>query len=71
MTEVTITLRCPQCAATKFRAQSGAPSTAGAVVCAACGTVVDLAAEKRRLEQEARAKVEVRLRDVTPKDLPS
>ena len=65
MSQIKFTLRCPKCANTKFKAQSGTATPSSVVVCSACGATVDLAAEKERLAQEARAAVEVRLRDVT------
>ena len=63
MTQMKFTLRCPQCGSTRFKASSPKPGPDDPVTCAQCGTRVDLAAEKKRLEQEARAAVEERLRD--------
>ena len=55
-------LRCPQCGGTKFTAASPKPPPDASVTCAQCGTQVNLAAERKRLEQEARDAVEQRLR---------
>jgi ribosomal protein S27AE len=63
MTQIKFTLKCPQCGGTRFKATTQKPGPNDAVTCAQCGTSVDLAAEKKRLEQEARAAVEERLRD--------
>jgi transcription initiation factor TFIIIB Brf1 subunit/transcription initiation factor TFIIB len=63
MAPIKFTLKCPNCGGTKFRASSPKPSPSDSVICAQCGTVVDLAAEKKRLEDEVRDAVEQRLRD--------
>ena len=63
MTQMKFTLRCPQCGSTRFEARSPRPSPHDPVTCAQCGRRVDLAAERKRLEEEARAAVEERLRD--------
>ena len=65
MTQIKFTLKCPQCGATRFKAASAKPGPNDPVTCAQCGTIVDLAAEKQRLEKEARAAAEERLRDQT------
>ena len=62
MTQIKYTLTCPQCGCTKFKAASAKPGPQDAVSCAQCGTSIDLAKEKKRLEREARAAVEERLR---------
>jgi len=62
MTQMKFSLRCPQCDSTKFKASSPKPGPNDPVLCAQCSTTIDLAAEKKRLEQEARAAVEERLR---------
>ncbi len=62
MTEIKYTLKCPQCGSTKFKATSAKPAPTDAVTCAQCGTAINLAAEKQRLEAEARAAVEQRLK---------
>src|SRR5437867_6914307 len=58
-----ISLKCPQCGSTRFKANTRKPGPNDPVTCAQCGTVLDLAAEKKRLEEEARAAAEERLRD--------
>ena len=63
MTQIKFTLKCPQCGSTKFKAATPKPGLGEAVICAVCGTSVNLGAEKKRLEDEARAAVEERLRD--------
>jgi ribosomal protein S27AE len=63
MTQMKFTLSCPKCGSTRFQANSPKPGPDDLVTCAQCGTCVDLAVEKRRLEQEAGAAVEERLRD--------
>ena len=62
MTKIQFTLKCPQCGSTKFKASTAKPGPADTITCAQCGTTIDLAAEKKRLEDEARAAVEERLR---------
>jgi ribosomal protein S27AE len=54
MTEIEFTLRCPQCGSNKFKASSAKPKPTDSVTCAQCGNTVNLAAEKKRLEDEAR-----------------
>jgi len=63
MAQIKFTLKCPQCGGTQFKATTRKPGPNDAVTCAQCGTVLDLAAEKKRLEEEARAAAEERLRD--------
>ena len=63
MNPMKITLRCPQCGSTRFKATSAKPGPDDPVTCAQCGSRIDLAAEKKRLEKEARAAVEERLRN--------
>ena len=63
MTQIKFTLKCPQCGSTKFKASGPKPGPDATVACAECGTSVNLAAEKKRLEDEARAAVEERLRN--------
>lgn len=63
MTQIKFTLKCPQCGGTRFKAASAQPGPNDPVTCAQCGASLDLAAEKQRLEQEARAAVEERLRN--------
>ena len=63
MTQIKLTLKCPQCSGTRFKAATAKPGPNDPVTCAQCGTIVDLAAEKRRLEKEASRAVEERLRD--------
>ena len=62
MTQVKYTLSCPQCGSTKFTAASAKPGPNDTITCAQCGTSIDLVAEKKRLEREALAAVEERLR---------
>ena len=62
MTQIKYTLKCPQCGCTRFQGTSATPGPQGTVRCAQCGTSIDLAREKERLEHEARAAVEERLR---------
>jgi ribosomal protein S27AE len=62
MTQVKFTLKCPQCGSTRFTAATAKPGPADTVTCAQCGTSVDLAAEKKRLETEARDAIEDRNR---------
>jgi ribosomal protein S27AE len=62
MTQIKFTLKCPQCGSTRFKASTPKPGPDDPVTCAQCGTTVNLAAEKKRLENEARAAVEDRLR---------
>ena len=54
---------CPQCGGTRFKAATAKPRPNDPVTCGECGTSIDLAAEKQRLEREARAAVEDRLRN--------
>jgi ribosomal protein S27AE len=63
VTQIKFTLKCPQCGGTRFKAATAQPGPNDPVTCAQCGTIVDLAAEKQRLEKEARRAVEERLRD--------
>ena len=63
MTQMKFTLRCPQCGSTRFKTRSPRPSPDDPVTCAQCGTPVDVVAERKRLEEEARAAVEERRRD--------
>jgi len=63
MTQIKFSLKCPQCGSTRFKAATATPEPNTPVTCAQCGTIVDLAAEKQRLEKEARRAVEERLRD--------
>ena len=63
MSEVKFTLKCPQCGSTRFKATSAKPGPNDRVTCAGCGTSIDLAAEKKPLEEEARRAVEARLRN--------
>jgi ribosomal protein S27AE len=63
VTQIKVTLKCPQCGSTSFKAASAKPAPEGPVTCAQCGTSVDIAAEKKRLEQEAREAVEERLKN--------
>ena len=63
MTQIKFTLKCPQCGGTRFKAATAKPGPNDPVTCAECGTSIDLAAEKQRLESEARAAVEDRLRN--------
>lgn len=65
MAQIKLRLKCPQCGSAKFKAATPKPGPSDAVTCAECGTSVNLAAEKKRLEDEARASVEERLRDRT------
>ena len=62
MTQIKFTLKCPQCGSTRFKAATAKPGPDDPVTCAQCGTHIDIAAEKKRLEAEARAAVEERLR---------
>ena len=62
MSRIQFTLKCPQCGSTKFKATTAKPGPDEPVTCAQCGTTVNLAAEKKRLEAEARAAIEERLR---------
>jgi uncharacterized Zn finger protein len=63
MAQIKFTLKCPQCGGTRFKATTRQPGPNDPVTCAQCGTVLDLAAEKKRLEEQARAAAEERLRD--------
>jgi hypothetical protein len=51
MTQIKYTLKCPQCGGTRFKAATAKPGPNDPVTCADCGTSIDLAAEKRRLEK--------------------
>jgi len=62
MTAIKYTLKCPSCGGTKFKAATPKPGPDDSITCAQCGTSINLAAEKKRLEDEARAAVEERLR---------
>jgi len=62
MTQIKYTLKCPQCGSTKFTATTAKPGPNDPVTCAGCGTSIDLAAEKKRIEKEAREGVEEKLR---------
>jgi len=62
MAEIKYTLKCPQCGSTKFKASSATPGPNDRVTCAQCGTGIDLGAEKKRLQKEAREAIEQRLR---------
>ena len=62
MTQIKYTLKCPQCGSTKFKATTAKPGPNDPVTCAECGTSIDLAAEKKRIEAEARAAVEEKLK---------
>ena len=62
MTQIKVTLKCPQCGSTRFKATVLKPGPDDPVTCLQCGTTLNLAAEKKRLEDEARAAVEERLR---------
>jgi predicted nucleic acid-binding Zn-ribbon protein len=66
VSQIKLTLRCPQCGGTKFKAPSPNPGPNASLTCAQCGTTIDLAAEKKRLEDEARPAVEERLRGELP-----
>lgn len=57
------TLRCPQCGGTRFKAPSPKPGPDDPLTCAGCGTTLRLGEEKARIEREARAAIEERLRD--------
>lgn len=59
MAQIKFTLKCPQCGGTRFKAASTKPDS---ITCANCGTSLDLAEEKKRIENEARAAVEEKLR---------
>jgi ribosomal protein S27AE len=63
MTQIKFTLKCPQCGGTRFKGATAKPGPNDPVTCVQCGTIVDLAAEKQRLEKEARRAVDERLRD--------
>ena len=63
MTQIKFTLKCPQCGGTRFKAATAKPGPNDPVTCGECGTSIDLAAEKQRLEREARAAVEDQLRN--------
>ena len=62
MTKMKFTLKCPQCSSTRFKATVPKPGPNDPVTCVQCGTTLDLASEKKRLEDEARAAIEERLR---------
>ncbi len=62
MTQIQYTLKCPQCGSTKFKATSAKPGPGDTVLCAQCGTAIDLAKEKARIEAEAKAAIEARLK---------
>ena len=62
MSQIKYTLRCPQCGSAKFKASSPQPGPGDTVTCAQCGNAIDLGAEKKRLEAEATAAVEERLK---------
>jgi hypothetical protein len=63
MTQTKFALKCPQCSSTKFNASTPNPGPDATVACAQCGTSIDLRAEKKRLEEQARAAMEERLRN--------
>ena len=52
MAQIKFTLKCPQCGSTRFKATTRKPGPNDPVTCAQCGTVLDLAAEKKRLEED-------------------
>ena len=51
---IQITLKCPNCGGTQFKASSPVPTQTDVITCSACGSTIDLVAEKKRLEKEAR-----------------
>jgi len=63
MSQEKFTLRCPQCGGTKFSAGGAKPCPGDTLTCAGCGTSVNLAEVKARVERETRAAIEERLRD--------
>jgi ribosomal protein S27AE len=63
MSQIKFTLKCPQCGSTKFKASTPKPGPGDTVTCIQCGSSIDLATEKKRLEDEARAAAEERLRN--------
>ena len=62
MTQIKYTLKCPQCGSTQFKSTSAKPGPGDPVTCAQCGTSIDLGKEKARLEAEAKAAIEERLK---------
>ena len=62
MSQIKYTLQCPQCGSAKFKASTPKPGPGDTVTCAQCGNAIDLGAEKQRLESEAKAAVEERLK---------
>jgi predicted Zn finger-like uncharacterized protein len=62
MSQIEYTLKCPQCGSTRIKATSAKPGPNDPVTCAQCGTTINLAEEKKRLEAEARIAVEERLK---------
>ena len=62
MTQIKFALKCPQCGSTRFKGAVPKPGPDDPVTCLQCGTTLNLAAEKKRLEDEARTAVEQRLR---------
>ncbi len=65
MTTQKFTLKCPSCGDTRFQAKSAKPGPDDPLTCAGCGATIRLGEEKARLEREARAAAEGRLRDKT------
>jgi len=63
MSQQKFTLQCPQCGGSRFRASSPKPSPDDPLTCSQCGATVVLREVKERLEREARAAVEERLRN--------
>jgi hypothetical protein len=59
-TTMDITLKCPECGGTNFKAPSTKPVAHDKLTCAQCDTAVDLSAETRRIEKEIRAAVKAR-----------
>jgi len=60
--EIKLKLECPNCGGVQFKAASPKPGPKDPLTCAACGTIVRQDEVKARLEREARAAVEERLR---------
>jgi uncharacterized Zn finger protein len=63
MTTEKFTLKCPQCGGTTFRAPTAKPGPDDPLTCAGCGTALSVGAVKARIEREAKAAIEDRLRD--------
>ena len=58
------TLKCPQCGGTKFQATSPAPGPNDPLTCAHCGTVIEIGAVTKRIEQEVKTTVADRFRSL-------